>query len=176
MIDGEAALLDIAKVAIAVTGFTGVVVTFRHPREALWKANEVEGLKLLLWHSLGAVLFGLLPSIAYLRWSDQSLVWLGGSALLGAFLAWQLLSNIAAVQRASARGYPPRAMKQMLIEYFPFTLVALYLQVQNAISWRASFGYTLGCLWLLIAASRQFSIFLMDVKVDQGTPAKQPGK
>jgi hypothetical protein len=45
-----------------ITGFGGVIAALRHPRDVGWKANEIAGLKLMLEHSVFAVVAGLLPA------------------------------------------------------------------------------------------------------------------
>ena len=164
MITGESLFLDIAKISITIAGFTGVVAAVRHPRDIPWKANEVNGLKLMIEHSLAAVLFGLLPSLTYLYKPDEGWDWLVSSVILAAFFLYALLIQIVRIQHSSSIGHPPRRFRLLLLEFFVVTVGVMYLQIHNALVWHGAIAYAIGCLWLLVAACRQFSIFLLDMK------------
>ena len=165
---GESFFLDVAKIAITIAGFVGVVAALRHQRDEEWKHNELYGVKLMIEHSLAAVLAGLLPSVLSLAFADEATVWRLCSALLAAFLAFEVLINIFRVKHATAAGTPPRSFALLVFTFFVPALVVLYFQVQNIYQWHGPLAVACGALWLLAAGGIQFMHFLVRVKVAKG--------
>lgn len=161
MMTGESYFLDIAKISVAIAGFTGVVASVRHERDAPWTLNELAGLALMLEHSFAAVFFGLLPSLVSFAISDSSTLWLSLSFLLTLFLSYALLVQYKRLIEAMRVGSRPRQFKLLLIEFFGSGVIVLAFLVTNVLLWQGPAAYAWGCLWLLFAACRQFSVFLL---------------
>ena len=94
----EPFFLGVAKIAITIAGFVGVVAALRHKREEEWKLNELYGVKLMIEHSLAAVLAGLLPSVLLVAFADESVVWIVSSALLAAFFLGSSAESVGSRQ------------------------------------------------------------------------------
>ena len=114
----EGFFLDIAKIAITVVGFSGVVSALRHDRGAPWSINEIAGLRSMIGHGLAAVGFGLLPSLASFFAPDECTLWASCSLILGLFCAYTLVSQTVVVYHNRRRGAPPRHPWLMLVEFF----------------------------------------------------------
>ena len=160
----ESFFLDIAKIAITIAGFGGVIAALRHPRDQGWEANEVAGLKLILEHSFAAVASGLLPSVLYLYFSDEPEVWLVSSSLLALFLAFELLINIVRLRHATALGSPHRKFGLLLSTFLVPTTVFLFFQILNVFYWRGPVTFAAGAVWLIVAACFQFFIFVLHIR------------
>lgn len=160
---GESFFLDIAKVSITMAGFAGVIGALRHPKDRGWEANEIAGIKLMLEHSLAAVVLGLLPLVFYLYSSDEPMVWLLSSSLLTVFLAAEILINIARIKTTTAQGSPPRTFKLLLGTFFVPTIVLLIVQVMNVFYWRGPVAFAAGVVWLVVASCRQFLLFFWHI-------------
>jgi hypothetical protein len=165
---GDAYFLDVSKIAVTIAGFVGVVGALRHKRDEEWKLNEVYGMKLMIEHSLAAVLVGLLPSVAGFAFDDQPAVWVLCSVALALFLAFEAVVNIFRVKQSTAAGTPPRAFILLVSTFFVPTVIVLFLQVENALRWQKPFVVACGALWLLVAGGIQFMQFLMRVKIAHG--------
>jgi hypothetical protein len=164
---GEGFFLDIAKIAVTVVGFAGVVAALRHDREAPWSLNEIAGLRAMIGHGLAAVAFGLLPSFTSLFARDECTLWASCSFILGFFCAYTLIIQAVRVYHNTRGGAPPRRFGLMLWEFFVVGSIVLVIQGVNVIHWRTAGAYGFGCVWFLFAACRQFSIFLLHVKEEK---------
>ena len=89
-------ILDvIANVAIALAGFSGLVVVFRSRGSRGWSATELRFLWFLIGDSLLVLLFALLPfPMSLANWS-QDTIWAIGNSLLG---TWFFIGNVLAVR------------------------------------------------------------------------------
>lgn len=80
----ESVLYTLAQVAVALAGFSGVVVAFRVQGAHTWSPTELRVLWLLIGDSFLVLFFSLLPvPLALANWSTDAL-WSFGSALMGA--------------------------------------------------------------------------------------------
>jgi hypothetical protein len=154
----DAFFLDVAKISITVAGFAGVVGALRHPRDAVWKANEVNALKVILEHSLAGVVLGLVHSVLSLAVAAERTVWLWLSVFLAIVFVYEILINIARVRNSSAALAGPREFALLLGTFFVPTLAVLYVQVQNATTWLSPVPVMAGALWLVMAGCIQFVI------------------
>lgn len=151
---GENFLLYIATGGIALGGFTGLLNAFRKAGRP-WTPQEVVGMRLLFQHSLGAAFFGFLPFPLFATLRSEARVWLICSSVLALFLAYQLVYLGLKVRRT-----PPRRPNAVYFHFFPFTFVALCLQVICV--WRGGLAwpYFWGLFWLLQPPAVQFYHFI----------------
>ena len=90
----EEQILDtIANIAIALAGFSGLVVVFRSRGVRSWTPTELRFLWFLIGDSLLVLLFALLPfPMALANWSDDT-IWTVCASLLGTwFIAGDLIA------------------------------------------------------------------------------------
>ncbi|MGH8499025.1 MAG: hypothetical protein ACRERV_09500 [Methylococcales bacterium] len=165
MITGEAFFLDVAKIAITIAGFFGVVAALGLPHERGWEPSDIGGLKLMLEHSLGAVVAGLLPSGLSMYNQTEAPIWFFCSLLLCGFLAYAMFIQVARILgSASTTGVRPQFPRLLLFLFFPPTLMVLLLNTWNTFSLQEPWPYALGVFWLLFRAGFQFVLFLIRIK------------
>jgi hypothetical protein len=67
-------LLTIAQVAMALTGFAGLLIAFRFRKQA-WQRVEIHAVRFLLKSSVGAFVFALLPVPMIVGGMNQAWLW-----------------------------------------------------------------------------------------------------
>jgi len=102
-------LLTVAEIAIALAGFSGVVIAFGHGIAGQPNFR----LSLLLTLSGEVVLFSLFPILLSLRLSEQ-LVWLVAAPLYGTVHVGQLVYSVVGYQDAKAGMATPRLDKVLM--------------------------------------------------------------
>ena len=128
---GEDAFLTIAEFAMALAGFTSVVVIFSQRGEG-WKPADAFRIRSALWASLGAGFFALIPSGLQLVGVSGHPLWRVSSSLFAAFIAVILLDslrrlhNLDSESRLLLGSIAPRAMPLLPV-------VALLLQLANVV-------------------------------------------
>lgn len=150
-------LLCVAQVGVTFAGFAGVIGVFR-PSEAKWIPQEVAGLRFILGHTLGSVLFALLPFPLLALTNDETKVWHISTELLAAFLIVVTVWQFYEVVRLTKKRHAPRRP----IILYCILAVGLCAAVFTAVgAFRIpQFAFETGLLWLLVAAGIQFWIFV----------------
>ncbi len=152
-------LRTIAEVAIAVAGFSGVVVVLGHRNKREWTFVDTISIAMLLFASLGVVLFAFVPLLI----AEVGVpVWRISNGLLGVghlfFLTW-------AINRMRGR------LDQLLIPMWMFYLVTAVgltsitlnaLVAAGLLQSLASFAYLGGLVWLLAIAVMCFVALLFE--------------
>jgi hypothetical protein len=146
-------LLTIAELAIAIAGFSGVVVAFGHRGELTpvdrWRFAS------LLAISMGAAVLAFLPSVLHLLGISGSFLWRVSSAM---YLGISVAHLIIFVPRLLRTGRefdvtPPRAF---LLVSFLLVALNLSLQLLNVVGWpyppNAAFLTSGLIIWLVLAA------------------------
>jgi hypothetical protein len=101
-------LQTIGEVAVALTGFSGVVAVLGHRGRGAWSSAELLQLRTLVEPSLVALFGSFLPGTIQLAFQSETLVWrlsngalgLLGLAALAAFIARSRFANTTTGQRA----------------------------------------------------------------------------
>ncbi len=161
----EPILQTLAKIAVTLAGFSGLVVTIRFRGAQPWSSTELRLLWLLIGDSFLVLFFSLLPfPMALAGWS-QATVWGWCSALLG---SWFILGNLLALRgerrdRAAQRLVTVPVITPVLYAIFAVALamgVALWLSVWDAVVPRGQAVYVLGLMVLLAFAAIEFLFFI----------------
>jgi hypothetical protein len=156
--DETQVLVGVAEVAIALAGFSGLVVVFR-ARES-WSAVDRSGLTALLLLSLATAAFAFLPLTIWEIAGSEDRVWRASSALWSigdiGFVVW-LRSRAARLRRADPAmpGLLPRGQFN-LVSLGVFPLFAA-LAVTNAVFWGAFTPYLAVLVWGLAGSGLQFA-------------------
>ena len=148
---GEDAFLTIAEFAMALAGFTSVVVIFSRRGEG-WKPVDAFRIRAALWGSLGAGFFALIPSGLRLVGVSGQPLWRVSSSLFAVFIAVTIVDSLHRLHKLDSESrlllgpIAPRAMPLLII-------IALLLQLANAVG--AGFepqpgAYFFGLLLLLL--------------------------
>ena len=113
-------LLTLAEIAIAIAGFSAIVVAFKQRVSGEWLPDDADRFHGMLSHAMFAAFFCLFPSFISVFTADQSLIWSIASSGLGV----QLLANSIIIFRLPSSGWFVRL--SLLL-----TLGAFALQVLN---------------------------------------------
>ncbi len=159
-------ILDtIANIAIALAGFSGLVVVFRSRGARSWSPTELRFLWFLIGDSLLVLLFALLPfPMSLANWSEDT-IWTVCASLLG---TWFIVGDLIALrgERIDRRTQQSRTV--------PFVTPALYFIFVSALAmgvalWLSAwdFGvprgqamYVFGLIVLLGFAAFEFLYFI----------------
>ena len=158
--DSSGALATIAQLAMAVTGFAGLISAFRS-RQRRWDELDLYALRFLLLSSISACLLAMLPMVLLARELDESPAWIVCQAALG---AWLLLLFVWAQKQQRRKGLRPRrrfvdaAMWVICVTIGLLNLAAPLPAIGPAVRLIA---YLAGLFWLLLAAILQFVIQIM---------------
>jgi len=148
-------LRTIAEVAIAIAGFSGVVVVFR-PASRIWTDRDRLRFTLLVQQALVVLLFSFFPLLAREAAIDELVVGRVSNGLLG---ITQLGLSIFVVQAVSqeASGNAPSQLPLYSVIAISCTIgLAQLLHALGAISAAGPFLYLLSLLFILTMALRSF--------------------
>lgn len=149
-------LVGIAALAVALAGFTGVVVAFGSRSHGSWHAGDRLRLEFLLEASLTAGGFALLALVLLYALRDaRHLSWGWTSGAWGSFMLWSLYSSRQRIRaNRLAHGDVDQLTNRVVFVGF---VVLIVLQAFNFIVWQA-FAPLLGALCLNLAgAAMQFT-------------------
>ncbi len=151
---GSDVLTVIAEIGVALAGFSGIVVALRQRSVESWSVPEVLRLRLMLYASVSALLFALLPFAPHHLGASPAVTWSASSLVLAALFGfvWILPSTRTCPSRTglSFRWY---------IFYSSGTVMATTALLANAggLLGGPSFGlYLVGLAWLLLYATTLF--------------------
>ena len=159
-------LRSLSEIAIAITGFSGIVAVLmpRTGRNADLSARV--GLNKLLATSLGVALFGYIPDLMSAAFASEATAWRMAIFLFAAFHFGSLIGALQDRRRvlysdAGQAGLPPIFM-QVPAFATGFVICALQLCVAAGLlqGW-LFFAYLLGMLWILFIAVWMFCDQLM---------------
>jgi hypothetical protein len=164
------ALATIAELAVALTGFAGLLAAFRAAR-AEWQLIEVAALRILLISSVGVFVFAVLPFPLLLAEVAGERVWQGCSLALGAFLLTLVALGAYLVV---GHGLRPRRFGVFLGLELSGLAVAMVVLLNSlgVLSLDGAAVYCLGLLWLLVTAALQFIVQIFSSW--HGTPVGMP--
>jgi len=156
-------LRTLAEVAVALTGFTGIVAVLGRRAGGEWAPLEMLRLRMLLETSLGVLFLSLLPLVMQtLRPSEQSL-WRVSNGLECLVYLGGLLLLCLRVSKLEPSQWPPEE-KWLTAALVPLSLVILGLEAGFALgilTAYGSFAYLLGLAFLLGLAALHFVLLLI---------------
>ena len=142
------ALYALAEIAVAMAGFSSIVVLFKRSDSGTWNPADADRFHGMLLHSMAAVFFCLFPSLVAVFAGSEAAVWTIASAVLGAQV---LLHSVVIFNLPSTRG----AARLAIV----LALGVVVLQILNilAIHFAREFRpYLVGVLWHLLHAGGLF--------------------
>ena len=162
----EAVLYLLAEVAMALAGFSGVVVAVRLRGAQAWSPTELRFLWFLIGDSLLIVFFALLPvPMALAGWSDDT-IWTICSSLLGSWFIVGLLLALAGEWRERRAGQLTTVPLITPVILYGVSAVALAMGIVLGLSaWdfglaRGQALYVVGLMVLLAIAAVEFLFFI----------------
>ena len=161
--EGEGFLAAIAQIAVALAGFSGLVVATRDASPTGWSARDLWSLAWMFGASLGALFLALLPNLLFFLRLRTEIVWVLASLLMAAFLVVFALTMAFASRKLSRLGEPPR------VRYFS-TAATLLLLGCGCLAGFAALGifgqaavgvFVLGLMACLLVSALALVVFLL---------------
>jgi hypothetical protein len=147
----------LAEIAVAIAGFSSVVVVFGGRAEGRWSGADRTRLSVLIGGSLSVLFFALLPSVVRLLRGADNAAWGASSALFAVFIVAYTLW--VGPQMRGLVGNQPGALNPNVARLgLLLMVVALVLQVLNLTGpFHAEPGpYVAGLVLLLMLSAIQF--------------------
>jgi len=156
-------LLGIASVAIAISGFSGVVAVFGGRADGKWSPAERFRTTNMLILSLGACLLSFVPLIEESFQIPDQIFWITASCFLFAFCTFYVIYTIIILRKPNLRRSGGLIMWVRVV-YFVCLILASVLQALNVsgvLVKRSSGPFTGGLILMLIPAALQFSFLVL---------------
>ncbi len=96
----EDLLFTLAEIAVAMAGFSAVVVVFRRRDQGGWAREDADRFNGMVLHSMASAFFCLLPSLLRVFTEEPSQVWAVASTAIGV----QILGHCVVVFRLPSSG------------------------------------------------------------------------
>jgi hypothetical protein len=157
----------ISELAIALTGFTGVVVVFGGRRLGNWSDFERFGFRSLLYWSLGTVFLALVPSGLTSLGESVPEPWRVAHALFAIFHGWVYIWFFREL-RAMGSSLPPSRWGSVIIVIGLGVLLAEILVALGFFQQVAPFLYLVALVWFLFLAANSFAMLIL------GAPPADP--
>lgn len=151
--DAAGVLMTVAQIAMALTGFAGLLIAFRFKKER-WQRVEVHAVRFMFKSSVGAFVFALAPLPLMMGGVREGAFWPPCLLVLGGWMLWMVANAFRDRFKGDLR---PRYE----IGYWGLTLSGLAiatLQIAaafNVSSLQHAANYVLGLYWLLAVATFQ---------------------
>jgi hypothetical protein len=156
-------LLGISSVAIAISGFSGVVAVFAGRADGHWSAAERFRTKNMLILSLVACLLAFVPLTEELFRIPDRILWMSASFFLFAFCTAYIVYTIHMLRKPILRR-PGTLVMWVRIVFFSCLILAGMLQALNIAGVfveRGSAAYVGGLVFVLIPAGLQFAFLVL---------------
>ncbi|RLA43428.1 MAG: hypothetical protein DRR06_12150 [Gammaproteobacteria bacterium] len=158
-------LVGITEIAVALAGFTGVVVVFGSRGDDGWHPGDRLRLGFLLEASLTAGAFSLLSLILYSSLDDESNVWAVASSLWAVFMVFSLYKSRQLIKENLEHHNDIDRTSNRIVFLLFATLIVV--QIVNVLYWR-EFAPFLAALTLNLAGSAmQFTRLIRSAFNDQ---------
>jgi hypothetical protein len=155
--------MAVAQIAVALAGFSGLVVATRGASPSGWSTRDTWSLAGMFGASIGGLFLALLPSLLSFLRLPTEIVWELASLLMAAFLVGFALIMAWFCRRLSKSGQPPR------VPYFSTGATSLLLACGCLAGLGAlgTFGravigvFVLGLMACLLVSALALVVFLM---------------
>jgi uncharacterized membrane protein len=160
MMDQHETLSTFAEIAVAIAGFSGIVIAFG--RRSLGSLTQLELRRLSnLFAMSGFVMFSTLLSISllYLESLEATWLWRGQSALvvlLGApwlIIDWQRVRRLEALERAQVKA-------TVIYPFNGLAVIGLALQLANLVWFVAPWPFYVALVIITLFAFQQFILLV----------------
>ncbi|MEM7101271.1 MAG: hypothetical protein AAF541_23630 [Pseudomonadota bacterium] len=147
-------LVGITEVAIALAGFSGVVVAFGSRGEGAWLPGDRLRLGFLLEASLTAAGFSLVALLLISAELNAALCWMIGSAAWASYMIFSLVtSRLALRENQDTHGDVDRNSNRVIAALF---ILLILLQAGNVFVWQQFWPFLAGLIVNLAGAAMQF--------------------
>ncbi len=155
--DPQSILTTVAEVAIALTGFTGVVAVLGHRQNHDWSPEERLQLRTLVETSLTALFASFVPSVLLIFLSSEPASWMGANLFLGSLHAANLSAFLLRM-----KGAKPTAGQRALLSIGIAAILAHFLAFFGVLPWYIGI-FMLGLLQQIFIAAYNFVLLLFPV-------------
>ena len=163
MMEENETLRTLAEVAVALTGFTGIVAVLGRRAGGEWTPLELLRLRMLLETSLAVLFMSLLP-IAFQEVSrSEETLWRISNSLQVLVHLGGVLVLYFRVSGLEPSQWPP-VERRLTAALLPLSIAIIAAQVATSIGILASYGYflyLLGLVYLLALAALHFVLLLV---------------
>ena len=156
-------LLGISSIAIAISGFSGLVAVFGGRADGKWSPAERFRTTNMLILSLGACLLSFVPLTEEAFLMPEPLLWIAASFFLFAFCAFYCIYTITMLSKPELRR-PGGLLLWVRVVYFGCLSLAGVLQALNmagVLVRRGAGPFIGGLLFVLIPAGLQFAFLVL---------------
>ncbi len=165
--EAEGILTTLAEVAIAIAGFSGIVVALQN-RTVDWSETDKLRFSALLQVSFESVFFSFVPIVLYLMHPSEPFVWRWSSGLWLVYIACIVAYRVPQLLRVSAPGSDTsKAAVGFLFSHF---CTSVLLQVANVVWLRVSWPHVVTVILGMLLA---FALFVRLLRAVIGTAAQQ---
>jgi len=163
MMEENETLRTLAEVAVALTGFTGIVAVLGHRAGGEWTPLELLRLRMLLETSLAVLFLSLLPIVFQEVSQSEETLWRISNGLQVLVHLGGVLVLYFRVSRLEPSQWPP-VERRLTAALLPLSIAIIAAQVATSIGILASHGYflyLLGLVYLLALAALHFVLLLV---------------
>lgn len=155
--------MAIAQIAVALAGFSGLVVATRGASSSGWSPRDTWSLAGMFGASIGALFMALLPSLLFFLRLPTEIVWMLASLFMSAFLVGFALTMALFCRKLTRSGEPPR------VRFFS-TAATLLLLACGCLAGLAALGtfgqavigvFVLGLMACLLVSAFALVVFLV---------------
>lgn len=154
------ALFTLAEIAIALAGFSAVVVIFRRDPAYRWRRSDANRFHGMVFHALAATLFCFVPVILQDLGVAAALAWRLGCGALAVITALQILVAV----RLEAGVGSPWVLGQMIVSGV-LVVGLLAVVAAGAVPVLADGAFVIGVFWHVLQAA---AVFLMLIWIAEG--------
>lgn len=151
-------LQTIAEIAIALTGFTGVVAFLGQRARGEWRAVDLFRFNQLLGGSLAALLFSFTPILLFRLGAPEMVLWRASSGLIATYIVGAfLLANRAIRRLPKAERVEIAPMALLIVQVLGAAVLSLQLLSAAGVVYPGrSAPVLIGLVWLLMFSAFQF--------------------
>lgn len=163
IVEESETLRTLAEVAVALTGFTGIVAVLGRRAGGEWSPLELLRLRMLLDTSLGVLFASLLPVLLLTLHPSRESLWRVSNSLQFLLHLGGAVVLYLRVSRLEASQWPPEE-RWLTAVFAPISTVLLAAQagaVLGRLPGYESFVYLLGLMYFLVLAALHFVLLLV---------------
>ncbi|MCH7600462.1 MAG: hypothetical protein IH973_11955 [Myxococcales bacterium] len=149
----------LVEAAVAIAGFSGVVVVFGRRATEEWSDLEMIRIRNLLATSFAVLFLSLVTLLLLHAGVAPETTWVIGSAIWSAFVAvqvTQLLRNLH-----TTTGDPQRTSTPVVALFIGVSLALVLLNLWNALAFRQFWPFLAAQIWLFAVACFTFTLLLL---------------
>jgi hypothetical protein len=161
--ESDGILLAISQIAVALAGFSGLVVATRGASPTGWHPRDIWSLSWMFGTSIGALFLALLPILLFFFRLREEAIWTLANLVMAAFMVVFALAMASSSRRLSRAGHRPR------VRYFS-TAATLLLFICGGLAGLGALGifsqvrvgfFILGLIACLLVSALALIVFLV---------------